>query len=454
MATRVGTFRDPSRLLVGGFAVAVVVGSALLALPIAHRGEPVSLLDALFTATSAVCVTGLTVVDTGSRFSAFGQAVILLLIQCGGVGITTISTALLLLMGERASLTSAEALSESLTTRRRTALRPLLRRVLIWTLAIEAAGALALFAEENKRLAVDEALWYAVFHAVSAFCNAGFALRPDNLVSDRLNAGVVVPIAVLIVMGGLGFVTLTEVVGWLRKPAALRRPLSLHAKLVFATTGALLAVGMLGFAFLECDNLLRGAGIGDWLLTSLFAAVTPRTAGFNTVAYDQVTAATLYLTIVLMVIGGCPGSTAGGIKATTAGVMVAVALARLMGKSTVNLFGRGVPAEALGKATTVFTLAILTVFVGVIVLAAFEVGSHPHPAGVKWSIGLLFEAVSALSTVGLSTGITAELTPAGKCVLIALMFIGRLGPLTMAVAISRRARPTRLRYAEEPVMIG
>jgi trk system potassium uptake protein TrkH len=446
--------RDPSRMLVLGFAAAVLLGGALLALPVAHRGAPVGFIDALFTAASAVCVTGLTVVDTGSRYSGFGQAVILMLIQCGGVGITTLSTALLLLVGERASLASTEAVAGSLTTRRGAAIGPLLRRVLAWTLAIEATGALVLLVQEIRRLPFGDALWHAVFHAVSAFCNAGFSLRPDNLVADRLNAGVVLPIALLIILGGLGFSVLTETVGWLRKPRAQRRPLSLHSKLVFATSAVLLTMGALGFAVLERDNLLSGAGIRDRLLTSVFASVTARTAGFNTVPYDEVTAATLYLTILLMLIGGCPGSTAGGIKATTAGVMFATARARLLGRPTIHLFGRGVPAEAIGKATTVFTLAILTVIIGVILLAAFEVGSHPHPERVHWSFGLFFETVSALGTVGLSTGITPELTPAGKVVLILLMFVGRLGPLTIAVAISRRARPARLRYAEERVMIG
>lgn len=245
-------------------------------------------------------------------------------------------------MGERASLTSTEAVAETLTTRRGTAIGPLLRRVLLWTLAIEAMGAAVLFVTEVKRLPLDEAIWSAVFHAVSAFCNAGFGLRPDNLAADRLNAWVVLPIALLIVSGGLGFSVLTETVGWLKKPRRQRRPLSLHSKLVFAATGVLLVIGMLGFAVLERDNLLRGAGVKDWFLTSLFAAVTPRTAGFNTVAYDHVTTATLYLTILLMLIGGCPGSTAGGIKATTVGVMYAMARARLLGRPTIDLFGRGI----------------------------------------------------------------------------------------------------------------
>ena len=452
MQTRL--FRDPSRVLVLGFAAAILIGSVLLVLPIAHRGPPVGFIDALFTATSAVCVTGLTVVDTGSRYSGFGQAVILTLIQIGGVGITTLSTALLRLIGERASLASIEAVVESLTAKRGAAIGPLLRRVLVWTITIEAAGALLLFLEEIERLPLPDAVWHSVFHAVSAFCNAGFGLRPENMVTDRLNAGVILPIAVLIILGGLGFSVLTETVGWLKKPRAHRRPLSLHGKLVFTTTGVLLTVGMIGFAVLERNNVLHEASVKDWFLTSFFASVTARTAGFNTIAYDHVTAATLYLTILLMLIGGCPGSTAGGIKATTAGVMFAMARARLLGKPTVHLFGRGVPTEAIRKASTVFTLAILTVIISVIVLAAFEVGAYPHSENVQWSLGLLFETVSALATVGLSTGITPELTSAGKIVLIVLMFIGRLGPLTMVIAISRRARPVRVRYAEDHVTIG
>lgn len=454
MAMQSRLFRDPSRVLVLGFAAAILIGGVLLALPIAHRGPPVGFVDALFTATSAVCVTGLTVVDTGSRYSGFGQAVILSLIQIGGIGITTLSTALLRLIGERASMASVEAVVESLAAKRGAAIGPLLRRVLVWTFAIEGVGALLLFLEEIDRLPLADAVWYSVFHAVSAFCNAGFGLRPENMVADRLNTGVILPVAALIILGGLGFSVLTETVGWLKKPPAHRRPLSLHGKLVFTTTGVLLAIGMVGFAFLERDNLLHGASWGDRLLTSFYASVTARTAGFNTVAYDQVTAATLYLTILLMLIGGCPGSTAGGIKATTAGVMFATARARLLGKPTVHLFGRGVPAEAIRKASTVFTLAILTAIISAIMLAAFEAGSHPHSENVQWSLGLLFEAVSALATVGLSTGITPELTSAGKILLIVLMFVGRLGPLTMAVAISRRTRPVRVRYAEDHVMIG
>jgi trk system potassium uptake protein TrkH len=447
--------RDPQRLLVLGFAAAILLGGGLLALPIAHRAAPVGPLDALFTATSAVCVTGLTVVDTGTTFSLFGQAVILILIQIGGIGITTLSTAILLVAGQAVSLSSSEAVETSFAVRREQTLGGLLRRVIFWTLVIEAIGAAFLLAEESRRLPLGEAIWLSVFHAVSAFCNAGFSLRVDNLIQDRLNPGIVLPVSCLIVLGGLGFSVLAELAGrMLPNPSRWRSGLSLHTKIVVASTALLLVLGMAGFGILERNNLLRDAGLGEWTLTSLFASVTARTAGFNTVAYDQVTVATLYLTIGLMLIGGCPGSTAGGIKATTAAVLFAFARARLRGDRHVRLFHRGVPQDAIRKSIAVFVLAMLTVFVAVIALSAVEVGVTPLPRNTQWSLGLFFEVVSALGTVGLSTGITPGLSDAGKVILILLMFIGRLGPLTMAHSISRRRAGADILYAEERVMIG
>jgi trk system potassium uptake protein TrkH len=447
--------RDPQRLLAVWFAAAILLGAVLLALPFSHRASPVGPLDALFTATSAVCVTGLTVVDTGTRFTPFGQAVILVLIQVGGIGITTLSTALLLLAGRAVSLSETEAVQTSFTARRQETLGRLLLRVLLWTLVIEAVGAALLFAEESQRLPLLEALWYAVFHAVAAFCNAGFGLRPDNLVSDRLNPGIVLPVAGLIILGGLGFSVITELAGRVGPGRSARHPrLSLHTKLALSSTAVLIVLGMAGFAILERNNLLQDSGALDRSLTSLFASVTARTAGFNTVAYDQVTVATLYLTIGLMLIGGCPGSTAGGIKATTAGILFAFARARFRGDRYVHIFNRGVPQDAIRKSIAVFTLAMLAIFVSVIVLSAMEVGVTPLPQNTQWSLGLFFEVVSALTTTGLSTGITPEISDGGKIVLILLMFIGRLGPLTMAVIITSRRIGANVLYAEERVMVG
>ncbi|MBK8176568.1 MAG: potassium transporter [Rhodospirillales bacterium] len=447
--------QDPSRLLVIGFAGAMVLGGLVLALPIAHRAAPVSFIDALFTAASAVCVTGLNVVDTGSRYSGFGQAVILLLIQIGGVGITTLSTGFFLLLRQRVSLSSIDAVSSSFVSNRKLAYGALLRRVLAWTMVIETAGAAILFVEESRRLPLGDALWYSVFHAISAFCNAGFALRADNLVGDRDNPMIVLPIALLIIIGGLGFSVITEIAAWLRRPPGGRlQELSLHSRTALVVTAILLVSGAIAFAVLERQNVLAGAGAGDVVLTSFFASVTARTAGFNTVSYNDLTAATLYVTIALMFVGGCPGSTAGGIKATTLAVLFALGRARLRGDTHPRIGNRSIAADTLNKAMIILVLAGIVVIVAVIVLAACEVAQERAHNSLQWSLGLLFEVVSALCTVGLTTGITPDLNIAGKIVLIVLMFVGRLGPLTLAVAISRRRPRPAIRYAEEPLMVG
>ncbi|HOW74364.1 MAG TPA: potassium transporter TrkG [Candidatus Competibacteraceae bacterium] len=451
----IALLRHPARLLVVGFAAAVVVGGGLLALPIASQGTPLAFLDALFMAVSAVCVTGLAVVDPGGTFSSFGLAVLLILVQIGGLGIATLSTTLLLLAGQNVSFSSQDAVQESFTLSHRVSLDSLLRQVLIWTLAIEALGAGLLLLTESQRLPFGQAVWFSVFHAVTAFCNAGFALRPDNLMGDRANAGVIFPIALLVILGGLGFTVLAELVRWrVRRWRGQRTALSLHAKVALTMTGVLLLVGMIGFAALEWNNLLRDMGFGEMLLVSGFAAVTPRTAGFNTIDYGQATAATLYFTMVLMLIGGCPGSTAGGVKATTLGVLLALARSRYLGERGVRLFNRSVPETNLAKAAWVVALALVVATLGIILLLAVQIEGPFRSHSGEWSLGLLFEAVSALGTVGLSTGITPQLNEGGKILIMALMFVGRLGPLTIALAIARQKPRPAVSYAEEQVMIG
>ncbi|HRD67113.1 MAG TPA: TrkH family potassium uptake protein [Candidatus Competibacter sp.] len=447
--------RHPARLLVFGFAATILTGGLLLALPIASRGAPVAFVDALFMATSAVCVTGLAVVDPGSTFNGFGQAVLLGLVQIGGLGIATLSTTMLLLIGQDVSLSSHDAVQDSFAPSHRLGLGALLRLVFLWTLTIEALGAIVLFLTESQRLPLERAVWFSVFHAVSAFCNAGFGLRPDNLMSDRANIGIVLPISALVILGGLGFAVLAELMRWLRRRLRhLRTPLSLHTKVVLTMTGALLLVGMAGFVLLERTNLLVGTSFEETLLVAWFASVTPRTAGFNTVDYGQVTAATLYFTTVLMLIGGCPGSTAGGIKATTLGVLLALARARYRGERGARLFNRSVPDANIAKATWLVALAFVIIIVGAILLSASQVSGQSHPRTVEWSLGLLFEVVSALGTVGLSTGITPQLNEGGKILIMLLMFVGRLGPLTIALALARQKPRPAVAYAEEQVMIG
>ena len=447
--------RHPARLLVFSFAATIFAGAVLLALPLASTGAPLPFINALFMATSAVCVTGLAVVDPGSALSGFGQAVLLGLVQIGGLGITTLSTTLFLLMGHEVSLSSHDAVQDSFAASHRLSLPTLLRLVFLWTLTIEALGAGVLFLSESQRLPMDQALWVSVFHAVSAFCNAGFGLRPDNLIADRANAGVILPISALIILGGLGFAVLAELTRWQRRRWRRQRlPLSLHTKVALTMTGVLLLVGMVGFILLERANLLVGMSMKEILLTSWFASVTPRTAGFNSVDYGQVTAATLYFTIVLMLIGGCPGSTAGGVKATTLGVLLAVARSRYRGERGVRLFNRSVPEANVAKAAWVVALAFIIMILGAILLSAVQVSGLFHPRTVEWSLGLLFEVASALGTVGLSTGITPHLNDGGKALIMLLMFIGRLGPLTIAIAIAQQKPRPAVAYAEEQVMIG
>jgi trk system potassium uptake protein TrkH len=274
--------------------------------------------------------------------------------------------------------------------------------------------------------------------------------------SDRTNPAVILPISGLIILGGLGFGTLTEIGRnmWTRVRGQRARRLSLHSKTVLATSGILLLSGTLGFWIFESGNLLGETSLWGQLLTSFFASVTPRTAGFNSVDYAQATTATIFLTIVLMAIGGCPGSTAGGIKTTTLAVLFATARGRLRGSRWTSLFGRGVSDMAVDKAIAV--VALVTVFVvgGTLLLSAAELRQVAHVQTPGRSVGLLFEVVSALGTVGLTTGITPTLTAGGKIVVILLMFVGRLGPLTMAVAIARQKPAPAVRLGEEPIMIG
>lgn len=446
----------PGRLLVGGFAATIVLGGLLLSLPVAASRQRIGLIDALFTATSAVCVTGLTVRDTGGEFSTFGHAVILALIQLGGLGITTISTALFLFFGQRASLSTHDVVESSFRAQPEGKLGALLGQVFVWTIAIEAIGAVLLLPTEMRRLPPLAAAWNAAFHAVSAFCNAGFSLRSDSLIGDRANPAVILPISALIILGGLGFGVLTEVVRnvWARAGGRRAKRLSLHSKTALATTGILLVAGTLGFWGFEFGNLLHQTDLSNKLLTSFFGSVTPRTAGFNSINYAQATTATIFLTIVLMAIGGCPGSTAGGIKATTLAVLYSMVRARLRGARSASLFGRGISAMAVDKALAVVALVSVLVVAGTLLLSAVELRHVAHVETPGYAVGLLFEVVSALGTVGLTTGITPTLTPGGKIVVILLMFVGRLGPLTVAVAIARQRPAADVRLGEEPVMIG
>jgi trk system potassium uptake protein TrkH len=443
-------------ILAGSFAVVIAAGTLLLSLPFARAGDPISLLDALFTATSAVCVTGLTVVETGTRFSPAGQAVILTLIQVGGLGLMTFAVFVGVLLGRRVAFTDRMVIQGSLHHTPKAGIRRLVRYVLGFTLATEAAGATLLWLRFRGQFPAGEAVWQSVFHSVSAFCNAGFGLLTDNLVRYRGDVLVNAAITGLIIVGGLGFLVNMELWDqvWLRLRGR-RAPLpTLHSRLALTVTAALLLGGTVAFLALEWDNVLRGLPLGERVLAAWFQSVTPRTAGFNTIDYGRVSSETLFFTIFLMFVGASPGSTGGGIKTTTFGLLTALVVARWRGHGRATVFHRTIPHAVMDRALTLALLAWALVSLAVGLLVATETGGVPFGAAEPRFLALMFEAVSAFGTVGLSTGVTASLSGAGKLVLVTLMYAGRVGPLTLVLAVGSRTDRGRFRYAEENVMVG
>lgn len=444
------------QLFVGSFAFLIATGTIGLRLtPAFHTGTPLGWLDSLFTITSAVCVTGLIVVDTATAFTPLGQAWILLFIQLGGLGIITFASLLTFALGQRLSLRGEELSSAGAEIAPHLDVRRLTRDVVLFTLAIEGAGALALWLFWSPRLGSLGALWPAVFHSVSAFCNAGFSTYSDNLIGFQRAPLTLLVIGGLIVAGGLGFVPLEELS--LLRPARRgkrrARRLSLHTRIVLSTTAFLLIVGWLPLLALEWNGVLGGIPIGHRPVNALFMSITPRTAGFNNIDYGQASDAANFLTILLMTVGGSPGSTAGGLKTTTFALLVMFAWSRFRGQDRPSAWGRSIPDETIQRAVglTVGVIAILVA--GVFVLTISE---DPVAGGDGRFLKYLFETSSAFNTVGLSMGITASLTPVGKLVMILMMFVGRVGPAAAAAALMTSAPNTTpdFRFAYEDVAIG
>ncbi len=440
----------PGQALMLFYAAAIFIGALLLSLPVAAQGPRIPFLDALFTATSAQCVTGLAVVDTGTRFSFFGQMVILLLIQTGGLGITTFSVYLFFYLRLGVGVRGRLMIQETLLHTPVDSLRDLIRGIIVLTLAIEGAGALLLSIVFVPDLGFFPGIYSAVFHSVSAFCNAGFSLFPDSLIRYQGNPLVNFTVMGLIILGGIGFLVIRELLSWRRSTG--RRRLSLHSRLVLLTSAALVAGGFFLTLAINTEMLFR-QGIARGILIALFQSVTTRTAGFNTIDLNLLTVPTLLLFMLLMFIGASPGSAGGGIKTTSLAVFVAIFNSRLKGHSHTNAFRRTIPDEVVAKVLTLVMLAILTVVAGLFALLLVQADQS---AAVSRGLYLdyAFEAVSALATVGLSLGVTSTLVPAGKLIIIVLMFIGRVGLLTLAFTIIRRARGSAVHYSEESIMIG
>lgn len=442
--------RRPLQLVPVSFLLLIAAGTLFLTFPGARAdGAAPSVLTALFTSASAVCVTGLVTVDTSSHWSTFGQMTILVLIQIGGLGIMVLSSSAVLLLGGGLGAGQRGMLSEVVEETATRDIARLLQLILAFTFACEAAGALALGLHWGRTMPAPEAWSQAVFHSISAFCNAGFSTFPDNLASwvgDPVVNGV---IGSLIVLGGIGFSVVPGLLALARRPHhPLRwwRARGSHDRLVLLMTGLLLAGGTVLILALESGRSLAALPRPDRILAALFQSVTLRTAGFNTVAIDAMGPATATILMIFMFIGGSPGGTAGGIKTSTFGVLALSLRSLVRGRRDVELFSRRVRDDVLLKAITVTLLGGVVVMGGAIVLLLLQEGAT--------YVDVLFETVSAFGTVGLSRGLTPSLTPLSQLTIILLMFIGRTGPLTLTLAIGRRARPSHYRYPEGRILVG
>jgi trk system potassium uptake protein TrkH len=451
---------SPPKVVAISFLAAILVGSLLLELPFAtSSGKSLPYVDALFTATSATCVTGLIVKDTGKDFSIFGQVVILVLIQAGGLGIMTMSTFFLLIFGRRLSLRDHMAVRTSLGEKGIQNTGQLVKYALFITGGAELLGAIVLFWGfywGTAQMSLGKAAYHAVFHAVSAFCNAGFSLYSTSLRGKE--PLVVMTVALLIILGGLGFLVLYNIpkFRFWRKDRVTRGRLSLQSKLVLAATLSLLAVGCIAFLILEWNtDEVAGQPFLKRVMHSFFCSVTPRTAGFNTIRYSDMSSPGLLLTMLLMFIGASPGSTGGGIKTCTFVVLLATSYAIMRGKNNVVLFNRTLPYRVVQEAIAVALISLLFISVIAIALSVSERNAEGWPECQSGYVArTLFEVFSAFGTVGLTTGITPYLGIAGKLIITLTMFVGRIGPLALALTVAGREVTSSVKYPEETVMIG
>ncbi|WP_420768615.1 TrkH family potassium uptake protein [Parageobacillus thermoglucosidasius] len=439
-------YLDPPKVFVAGFAVIILVGTALLMLPIAtNDGKGLSFLDALFTATSATCVTGLVVVDTGTAFTLFGQLVILALIQVGGLGFMTFATLFAFLLGKRISLKERLLLQEAMNNLTIEGIVRLVKRVLIFTVVIELIGGLLLAVRFSFDMPLLKAFYFGMFHAVSNFNNAGFDLMGNfrSLTGYVEDPVVTLVICALITLGGIGFIVMNEVYEYRQT-----RRFSLHTKVAVATSGILLASSILLIFLLEFHNpntLEPLSPLGKFLAT-LYQAVTPRTAGSNTLNISDLTQPTLFLIILLMFVGASPGSTGGGIKTTTFAILLGAVWSQIRGKEDVVFFKKRIMYDTIYKSLTVTISGLFIVIFVTMLLTITEQG--------KDFLMILFEATSAFGTVGLSMGLTPELSPFGKVIIMCTMFAGRVGPLTIAYAVTLHRKPDPFRYPKGKIMIG
>ncbi len=437
--------KSGSLFLISTFLSAILIGTLLLMLPFSTQGRSISFENALFTSASAVTVTGLIVVDTPSYFTFFGKLVILILLQFGGLGFMTVSTLIILLVGKSISLTDKFRIENEFTSGSYKNISDLVKKIFFMTIIFEAAGSMILFFQFSE-LALKERIFSSVFHSISAFCNAGFSVFENSFESYHSRTGINVTLMVLIIAGGIGFLVLNEIYLLARGKIKKISRLSLHSKLVIITSLLLIVIGF-GLIFIEeLLNKSNTLSLKNKILTSLFQSVTARTAGFNTINLNLYASASVFILLTLMFIGASPGSTGGGVKTSSLGMVFAYLRSRIRNRENIDLFYRHIPSKTIEKSFMVIFLALSLICLSFVLLLSFEKEFKV--------IELLFETISAFGTVGLSMGVTAKLSLASKIVIIITMFIGRIGPLTILVALSKRESKGDYQYPEENIMIG
>jgi trk system potassium uptake protein len=453
----------PEWILCGSFALLIVAGTLLLLLPrsSALPDKPISLLDAFFTSTSAACVTGLTVRDTGTEFSKFGQVIILALIQVGGLGIMTFVAFLALTSSQSLSLSHLLAFKHIVNARNLAGLKRQVWAIFLTTFLIEVIGACLLFVFLPSDLDPLHRFGWSVFHSISAFCNAGFALQSSSLIDYQAHPGMMLTFMGLIMVGGFGFLVANELfkIQLSRLPGIRRLPwmhrfnlghpvyrLPVQTRLSLIVTIGLILLGLVGVWFMERDHLLRGKPLVSQLWIAAFQSVTARTAGFNTIETGHLQPATLLLVVGLMIVGACPVSTGGGIKTVTLAVLLLALRTLFTGRERAEVYGRTLPQKVVIAALGVFVLYMMAAG-----LCLFGLALCDPQMPLR---GQLFEVISALSTVGLSTGITPQLSVGSKLILCVAMFIGRVGPISLVLAVLRTGHPTRYQYPEEELVVG
>jgi trk system potassium uptake protein TrkH len=442
---------SPTRIFVLSFAAVIMTGCILLWFPFSASKGNLRFVDALFSSTSAVCVTGLVVIDVGKDLSTLGQVITIFLFQIGGLGIITFSTVFFVLMGRGLSFKGREIVQSTFLHTPTRDFFAILKSVLWFTFFFEFLGTLLLFIRFSKDFSQGKALYQALYHAISAFNNCGYSLFSDSLIRYQGDWIVNLTIMGLLVIGGIGFIVQYEVISKLR---GVQKRLSIHTKIVILTTAFLILSGAILFYIIERNHIIKEVPLRTKILTSFFQSITPRTCGFNTVDIGLLANETILILIILMFIGASPGSTGGGIKTTSVALLFLMIWNRLKGNEDVNVFNRTIPREILSRTISIIFASAFSVSIITSVLLLAGGRNLPAIETRRFFVEYLFETVSAFGTVGLSMGVTPKLNDVQKYALILMMFAGRVGPLTLAFSLSRGGGKRGITYAEEGVMVG